>query len=386
MRVSYIEVSRVWEESKIADTKTAYLVLANGTCFSGKAFGDISSKSTTSGEVVFNTAMSGYQEVLTDPSYRGQLVCMTYPLIGNYGINDLDNESDKVYLSGFIVKELSRAISNYRATTDLASFLSKNKVTGIEGIDTRALTLQIRRLGATQGAIVLDKRLIKPAITKLKSQSMSGSDLVREVAVTKKYQWNRRGKYHIVVLDTGVKHNILRSFEKLGCKLTIMPPTSNLKEILSEKPDGIFLANGPGDPAAVKYVINTTKSLLEMNIQLFGICLGHQMLASALGAKTYKLKFGHHGANHPVKNLASGKIEITSQNHGFAINQKKLPNDIKPTHINLNDQTCEGIRSTRFPAFSVQYHPEAAPGPHDSFYLFEQFVENIKRAKVNTNA
>lgn len=373
------------EELAIQRSNQAYLVLADGTSFQGKAFGDVS-QLTTSGEVVFNTAMSGYQEVLTDPSYRGQLVCMTYPLIGNYGINDTDNESKQIYLSGFIVKELSRVVSNYRATTDVSSFLKKHRIVGIEGIDTRFLTLKLREHGALQGAIVLNKNLIKPTTTKLRSFSMIGSNLVNEVAVKSKYQWNNRGKYKIVVLDTGIKYNILRSLEHLNCKLVVMPPTSSIEEILAEKPDGIFLANGPGDPAAVDYVVNTTKRLLEMNLQIFGICLGHQLLASALGAKTYKLKFGHHGANHPVKNLSTGRIEITSQNHGFAVNTKHLPDDIEITHVNLNDHTCEGLRSLRFPAFSVQYHPESAPGPHDSQYLFNQFVDNIKKAKATAHA
>lgn len=373
------------EELAIQRSKPAYLVLADGTSFQGKAFGDVS-QITTSGEVVFNTAMSGYQEVLTDPSYRGQLVCMTYPLIGNYGINDEDVESDSIYLSGFIVKELSRIVSNYRATTDVASYLKKHKIIGLEGIDTRALTLKLREQGAVQGAIVLEKHMIKPTLARLEARSIIGSDLVREVAIKTKYQWNNRGKYKVVVLDTGIKYNILRSLEHLNCKLVVMPPTSSIGEILAEKPDGIFLANGPGDPAAVDYVIKTTKQLLEMKLQLFGICLGHQLLASALGAKTYKLKFGHHGANHPVKNLKTGNVEITSQNHGFAVNEKRLPKDIEITHINLNDQTCEGLRSSRFPAFSVQYHPEAAPGPHDSQYLFEQFVAGIARAKEATRA
>lgn len=330
--------------------------------------------------------MTGYQEVLTDPSYRGQLVCMTYPLIGNYGINTADNESDKIYLSGFIVKELSRVVSNYRATTDVASFLKKHQVVGIENIDTRALTLKLRDSGATQGAIVLEKRFVKSAIKHLATRSMKGSDLVQEVTRQKPYRWNNRGKYNVVVLDTGVKFNILRSLESLGCRLTIMPPTSSIEKILAEKPDGIFLSNGPGDPQAVNYVINTTKQLLERQLQIFGICLGHQILALALGAKTYKLKFGHHGANHPVKNLSSGNVEITSQNHGFAVNMKRLPSDIEITHINLNDQTCEGLRSQRYPAFSVQYHPEAAPGPRESQYLFEMFVNNIKRSKDQANA
>lgn len=354
-------------------------MLADGTTFRGKAFGDTHSK-TTSGEVVFNTAMSGYQEVLSDPSYRGQIVCMTYPLIGNYGVNKEDDESREVFLSGFVVKELSRIVSNYRSSMSLDEYLKKHNIIGISGIDTRALTLKLREHGAIQGAIVLDKTKVKATIKSLGKQHMTGSDLAREVAITQPLVWSNRGKYKVVALDTGIKYNILRLLSELGCQVTVVPPSTSAEDILVLNPDGIFLANGPGDPEAVDYVITTTKQLLEQQIPIFGICLGHQLLSWALGAKTYKLKFGHHGANHPVKNLETGSIEITAQNHGFAVSPKRLPKDIEVTHLNLNDNTCEGIRSLRFPAFSVQYHPEAAPGPHDSRYLFGQFIEQMERA------
>jgi len=365
----------------VARHKDAYLVLADGTSFKGKAFGHYSSQITTSGEVVFNTAMSGYQEILTDPSYSGQLVCMTYPLIGNYGINREDMESRHVFLKGLIIKDLSRVVSNYRAELSLGEYLKQQRVPGIYDIDTRALTLKLRSGGALQGAIINNLRAKASLVHSLKQQSMKGSDLVKEVAITKAKVWNNRGRYRIIVLDTGIKYNILRRLEALGAKLIILPPTASFSEIINHHPDGIFLANGPGDPAAVKYVVATIKEVIAAGVPLFGICLGHQLLAQALGAKTYKLKFGHHGANHPVKNLATGSVEITSQNHGFAVKASSLPKGVQLTHINLNDQTCEGLAAPKQRCFSVQYHPEAAPGPHDSSYLFEQFIELINQAK-----
>ncbi len=368
----------------------ALIALEDGFVLEGESFGAIGEKA---GEVVFNTSMAGYQEVLTDPSYRGQIVTMTYPLIGNYGVNASDVESRKVQVDGFIVRELCEVPSNYRSAKTLRSYLEESGVAGIQGVDTRALTKHIRLQGAMKGVISsadLDrKRLVQKAKD---SPGLVGRDLVKEVACKELYTWPLEGYetdgpssgsgtgrgYRVVTLDCGVKFNILRMLARSGCDVTVVPAQSTADEILALKPDGVCLSNGPGDPAAVSYVIETTRSLIG-KVPIFGICLGHQMLGLAFGGKTYKLKFGHRGVNHPVKDMRTGKIAITSQNHGFCVDPKTLNKDeIETTHINLNDGTSEGMRHKGYPIFSVQYHPEASPGPHDSYGLFEEFIETMK--------
>jgi carbamoyl-phosphate synthase small subunit len=350
----------------------AILALEDGTVFEGTAFG---ASGERTGEVVFNTSMTGYQEILTDPSYKGQIVTMTYPLIGNYGITPEDFESEKPHLSGFAVREASRIASNWRADMSLEDFLKKHKVIGIEGIDTRALTLHIRSAGAMKGIIStrdLDpESLVKKAQA---SQGLVGVDLVKEVSCRKAYEWNKKGKYKVLLLDCGTKYNILRELAKRDCHVIVVPARTTSKKILSFKPDGVMLSCGPGDPAAVTYVVETVSKLIG-KVPLFGICLGHQMLGLALGGKTFKLKFGHRGANQPVMDLRTRKVEITCQNHGFCVALESLTDkQVELTHLNLNDRTLEGLRHTRYPAFSVQYHPEASAGPHDSKYLFDEFI------------
>jgi carbamoyl-phosphate synthase small subunit len=364
----------------------AKLALEDGTIFSGRAFG---ANKETSGEVVFNTSMTGYQEVLTDPSYKGQIVTMTYPLIGNYGITSADEESNHPQVEGFIVRELTRIPSNFRSEMDLDSYLKKNNLIGIEGIDTRALVRRIRVRGAMMGVLssidLEDRSLVSKA---KKLPGMTGRDLVKEVVPSQGFEWTKAGldplavsmlsqksiRHHVVAIDYGMKWNIPRCLHQAGCRVTVLPGTVSAKEVLAQKPDGIFLSNGPGDPAALGYAIETIKDLLGKK-PIFGICLGHQLLGWALGGKTFKLKFGHRGANQPVLNQTTGQVEITTQNHGFAVDIDSLPKDVEPTHINLNDRTLEGMRHKKYPLFSVQYHPEASAGPHDSSYLFEQFVK-----------
>lgn len=353
----------------------AILALEDGSIFKGKSFG-ISAERY--GEVVFNTAMSGYQEIITDPSYKGQIVAMTYPLMGNYGINREDAESRKPFLEAFVVREYSKTASNWRLTGNLSDYFRKNNIMGIEGIDTRKLTLNIRKSGAMKAVISTidfnEKRLIEKA---RESMGLMGVDLVKDVTIQKKYVWSslKNKRFKVAVIDCGVKYNILRKLIDSGCEAIVVPAYTAAKDILKVNPSGVLLSNGPGDPSAVKYVVETTKSLLG-KIPIFGICLGHQILGLALGGKTYKLKFGHHGANHPVKELKTGKIMITSQNHGFCVDVKSLDKkEVEVTHINLNDSTLEGIRHLKFPAFSVQFHPEASPGPHDSEYLFSEFTK-----------
>ena len=353
--------------------KTAKLVLENGTIFTGASFG---ASGETIGEVCFNTGMTGYQEILTDPSYCGQLVTMTYPHIGNYGVNLEDVESNKIQAAGFIVREESVVPSNFRSTQSLGEYLQDQKIVGIQEIDTRMLTRILRDEGAMNGIISTmdldDDSLLK----KVKAApSMDGLDLAKVVTCDKSYEWSI-GTHKIAAIDFGIKHNILRLLESHGCEVTVFPVTTTAREILEFNPDGVFLSNGPGDPAAVTYAINMVKELLGKK-PIFGICLGHQILALALDAKTYKLKFGHRGCNHPVKNLETGIVEITSQNHGFAVDENSLPKNIEVTHLSLNDQTVEGLKCIDVPAFSVQYHPESSPGPHDSRYLFEQFINMI---------
>jgi carbamoyl-phosphate synthase small subunit len=364
----------------------AILYLEDGTVFEGRSFG---AKGSKCGEVVFNTAMTGYQEILTDPSYYEQIITMTYPLIGNYGTNSADWESRKSFVSGFIVKENCPYPSNWRIEASLHKYLRDNNVIGLEGIDTRKLVRHIREKGAMRGILSSEEFDPKTLSKQLdKYPGLVGRDIVQDVAVDKAYAWDKgftdvltgeekkpEAVYHVVAMDFGMKHNILRLLRSHGCRVTVMPGRSTAEEILAKKPDGVFLSNGPGDPAPVSYAVDTVKQLLG-KVPIFGICLGHQLLGLALGAKTYKLKFGHRGANHPVKNLETGIIEITSQNHGFCVDLDSLKDKgIEQTHINLNDNTSEGIRSKELAAFSVQYHPEASPGPHDSRYLFESFTQ-----------
>ncbi|OGC13518.1 carbamoyl phosphate synthase small subunit [candidate division WOR-1 bacterium RIFOXYC2_FULL_37_10] len=355
----------------------AILALEDGTIFEGKSFG---AEGESLGEVVFNTSMTGYQEILTDPSYKNQIVAMTYPLIGNYGVNDEDFESQKPHLSGFVVLESSRIASNWRAQMTLDQFLKKYNVVGIEGIDTRALTLHIRNTGAMKGIISTSDFNVKNLIKKANDyEGLVGIDLVKEVTCKKTYEWNTEGKYKVVLIDCGAKHNIMRELAKRGCKVTVVPAKTTSDDILAMEPDGIMLSNGPGDPAAVTYVIETVRHLIGKT-PIFGICLGHQMLGQALGGKTYKLKFGHRGANHPVKNLQTEKVEITCQNHGFCVDIDSLnQEEVELTHVNLNDHTSEGLRHKKYPVFSVQHHPESSAGPHDSRYLFDQFIELMEQ-------
>ncbi|HLF18954.1 MAG TPA: glutamine-hydrolyzing carbamoyl-phosphate synthase small subunit [Candidatus Omnitrophota bacterium] len=359
----------------------AILFLEDGTHFIGES---LSAQGETAGEIVFNTAMTGYQEVLTDPSYAGQIVCMTYPLIGNYGINDEDGESKKIHLKGFVVKEFCRVHSNYRATQSLIDYLDKNKIIAIEGIDTRALTRHLRMAGAMKALISttdFDLASLKKKIAKI--PSMEGSDWVKKVTTKKKYIWQEKDapkpRFKVAAIDCGIKFNILRILTRLGCEVHVFPADATPKEIMAIKPDGLFISNGPGDPAAITYTIETVRKLFG-KLPVFGICLGHQIVGLALGGQTYKLKFGHHGANHPVKDLLDNRIGITSQNHGFCVDIKTLkPKEVEMIDINLNDQTLEGIRHKQMPILSFQHHPEAAPGPHDAQYLFGYFIKMMEK-------
>ncbi len=360
----------------------AKLVLEDGTIWEGSCFG---ATGESYGEIVFNTSMAGYQEILTDPSYKGQIVAMTYPLIGNYGINSEDVESRKPFVEGFIVKEYSRIASNWRSQKSLDEYLKENNIIGIEGIDTRALTKHIRLKGAMR-AVISTKDLNEDSLIKKAKESpgLIGKDLVKDVTSKKLQVWNEKGKYKVIVLDCGVKFNILRELANNDCKVTFLPAKTDAKTILGLKPDGLLLSNGPGDPEGVPYVVETVKELLG-KLPIFGICLGQQMLGLALGGKTYKLKFGHHGANHPVKDLKTGKIYITVQNHGFCVDMDSLKKeDIEITHVNLNDNTLEGFKHKKFPVFCVQFHPEASPGPHDAQYLFGEFVNLMQKTKAKS--
>lgn len=354
----------------------AYLALEDGTVFEGEAFGATGLKE---GEVVFNTSMTGYQEILTDPSYCGQIVTMTYPLIGNYGINTEDFESAGPKVRGFIVRELCDLPSNWRSKDNLEEFLKEHNIIGIQGIDTRALTRRLRSHGTMRGIITTDEMAREELIEAAKkAHGLSGQGLVEEV--TTKEQYVIEGdKYRVVLMDFGVKQNIVKWLSRLGCTVIVVPAQTSAEEILKLNPDGIMLSNGPGDPKDVLYAVETIKELLGKK-PIFGICLGHQLLGMALGADTYKLPFGHRGGNHPVKDLASGRVYITSQNHGYAINSATLKEDeVEVSHINLNDDTVEGLRGKKVPAFSVQYHPESSPGPTDSEYLFYEFFEMIDK-------
>lgn len=367
--------------------RTAKLALEDGTVFTGKAFG---AEGETDGEVCFNTSMTGYQEILTDPSYRGQIVAMTYPEIGNYGVNAEDVESWKPHLAGFVVRHCSRHASSFRSSGSLEDYLAANRIVGIEGIDTRALVRRIRIRGAMKGVLSTTDLDAGRLVAKAKaSPGLVGRDLVREVIPEAPIPWNEPlnrwvklveaprvaldpGAPHVVALDYGMKWNIARHLFDMGCRVTILPGTATAREVLDLEPDGVFLSNGPGDPEPVVYAQETIRNLLGKK-PIFGICLGHQLLCLAAGGKTFKLKFGHRGANQPVQNLEDSRVEITCQNHGFAVEAESLPGELEVTHVNLNDNTIEGVRHKTLPAFSVQYHPEASSGPHDSGYLFARF-------------
>ena len=361
--------------------REAILVLEDGTVFRGRSIG---ADGEVFGEVVFNTAMTGYQEILTDPSYKGQIVCMTYPHIGNYGVNEDDVESHHAWAEGLVIRELSPVASNFRSQMPLDRYLTQHGIVALDGIDTRALTLKLRRDGSMNGGVsttpdpeaMLKKVRARPSIV--------GTDLVKAVTCQKAYEWSSgqapavSPKFHAVVIDYGVKHNILRELVNLGCYVSVVPATMPASEIMAMKPNGVVLSNGPGDPAAVIYAIQTIRGLMGQ-VPVLGICLGHQLLGLAFGGKTYKLKFGHHGANHPVKDIGTGKVEITSQNHGFAVDVESIADKgVELTHVNLNDKTVEGMRHRELPIFSIQYHPEACPGPHDANYLFRRFADLLE--------
>jgi carbamoyl-phosphate synthase small subunit len=380
-------------------SRPAKLALADGTVFEGRAFG---AAGEVFGEVCFNTSMTGYQEILTDPSYSGQIVTMTYPLIGNYGINAQDVESKGLSLRGFVCRELCQHESNYRSHMSLDTYLAENGVIGIEGIDTRALVRRIRIQGAMTGLLSTEDLDNESMVKKAQaSPELVGQDLVKDVMPTESHAWDEglheimraevtpgyEGIHaaetsdgpHVVAIDYGMKWNIPRHLKQMGARVTVVPGTWNAEQILEQSPDGIFLANGPGDPSPLEYAISTIQGLLG-KVPIFGICLGHQLLGLACNAEIFKLRFGHRGANQPVLNKATGKVEITSQNHGFALSAESMPNNVEISHINLNDQTVEGIKHKDFPAFAVQYHPEASAGPHDSHYLFGQFRELIQNS------
>ena len=381
----------------------ALLALEDGRTFTCRSF---TGPGETCGEVVFNTSMTGYQEILTDPSYRGQLVTMTYPLIGNYGVNDEDVESDRIQASALLVREYQAFPSNFRATSTLADYLKKGGVLGVDELDTRALTRHIRKAGAMR-AFISTKDLDPESLVARARQipSMAGQDLVKGVTTEKSYFWKdgkpdfsvaggatvfdagiwrqKNQKYSVVAFDFGIKSNILRCLEKAGCEILVVPATTSADMVKSLAPDGIFFSNGPGDPQPVTYAVKTIRQLLGYR-PMFGICLGHQLLALALGGKTFKLKFGHRGSNQPVKNLRTGRVEITSQNHGFVVDLSSLnEEEIEITHINLNENSLEGFKHRNYPILAVQYHPEASPGPHDAEYLFEEFASMMKNHQTH---
>jgi carbamoyl-phosphate synthase small subunit len=370
----------------------ALLALADGRVFRGVACGAVGE---ASGEVVFNTAMTGYQEILTDPSYRGQMVCMTYPLIGNYGISPEDVESHRPWVNGFIVKEMCGYPSNWRGRMRLEDYLREHGIVAIQGIDTRALTRHLRDHGAREGIISTVEADADRLVERARAlPGLVGRDLVSEVSVAEPHGWDQgtwdlaRGytappepRFRVVAFDSGIKQNILRQLASLGCGVTVVPARTPAEAVLEMKPHGVFLSNGPGDPEAVPYLVESVRGLVGRT-PIFGICLGNQILGLALGARTYKLKFGHHGANHPVRDLSTGRVEITAQNHGFSVDPTSFAKlGLDETHVNLNDGTSEGMRHRELPIFSVQYHPEASPGPHDAHYLFHRFIELMSGGK-----
>jgi carbamoyl-phosphate synthase small subunit len=386
----------------MGNTPPAILALADGTVFVGNSIG---AAGATAGEVVFNTSMTGYQEILTDPSYCQQIVTLTYPHIGNYGTNPEDVESDKVQAAGLIIKDLPLLASNFRATMSLSDYLVAEGTVAIANIDTRQLTRQLRSQGAQNGCILalpagesVTPAVIAQAVAQAKAApNMAGLDLAKVVTSSASYAWTQTewslsnpalggkpgcgelsdARFHVVALDFGVKKNILRMLAQRGCKVTVVPAQTSAAEVLKHQPDGIFLSNGPGDPEPCDYAIAATTELIASGIPTFGICLGHQIMALASGAKTFKMKFGHHGANHPVKDLDSGRVSITSQNHGFAVDEKTLPTNLRATHVSLFDGTLQGLERTDQPAFCFQGHPEASPGPHDIGYLFDRFIASM---------
>jgi len=379
----------------LPDHAPALLALADGTVFRGRSIG---ATGTTTGEVVFNTALTGYQEILTDPSYCRQIVTLTYPHIGSYGTSDEDVESARVFAAGLVVKDVPARESNFRSGASLAEYLRRENTVGIAGIDTRRLTRLLRSGGAQNGCIVALARgqavtpaLVEDAIAQARATpSMSGLDLAKVVSVREPYEWKEttwalgRGhgtvkepRFHVVAYDFGVKFNILRMLAVRGCRITVVPAQTSAADVLARRPDGVFLANGPGDPEPCDYAVAATREVIERGVPTFGICLGHQIMALAAGARTYKMKFGHHGANHPVKDLDSGRVSITSQNHGFAVDPKSLPATLRPTHVSLFDGTLQGLAHVDKPAFCFQGHPEASPGPHDIGYLFDRFVASM---------
>ena len=376
----------------------AVLALQDGTIFNGESVGD---DGNTIGEVVFNTAMTGYQEILTDPSYCRQIITLTYPHIGNTGANSEDMESSKIHASGLIVRDCSLLASNWRVERDFREFLRRGKTVAIAGIDTRKLTRLIREKGAQSGCIMTGDANPDTAVEHArKFPGIAGTDLAKFVSTDRTYQWcygvdfgkrsrvlsRRIAPYHVVAYDFGIKRNILRLLSDLDCRMTVVPATTTADEVLSLVPDGVFLSNGPGDPEPCDYAIKAIQEILESGVPLFGICLGHQLLALACGAKTVKMKFGHHGANHPVQNLSTGQVMITSQNHGFAVEEESLPEDVEATHRSLFDGTLQGISLKDAPAFSFQGHPEASPGPHDLLPLFERFIADMEEVKRNSSA
>jgi carbamoyl-phosphate synthase small subunit len=389
--------------SLLPSTIPAILALADGTVFKGQSIG---ADGLTSGEVVFNTAMSGYQEILTDPSYCRQIVTLTYPHIGNTGVNREDIEADKVHAAGLIIKDLPLLASNFRNTMTLSDYLVHEKTVAIADIDTRRLTRILRSKGAQNGCIVglasgetITPQTIAQAVAAAAAApGMAGLDLARVVSATQRYDWlqtewalaNADGlpgygtqtapRFHVVAYDFGVKKNILRMLSSRGCRVTVVPAQTSASEVLALQPDGVFLSNGPGDPQPCDYAIAAARELIESGVPTFGICLGHQIMALASGAKTFKMKFGHHGANHPVKDLDTGRVSITSQNHGFAVDEKSLPDNLRATHISLFDNTLQGLARTDKPAFCFQGHPEASPGPHDIAYLFDRFTALMEQA------
>ena len=377
-------------DSECLNTMKALLALSDGTIFEGENFG---ATGETSGEVVFNTSMTGYQEVLTDPSYKSQIVTMTYPLIGNYGCNEIDVESAMPQVEGFVVREYTSRYSNWRSSGSLDDYFKEHGVIGIQEIDTRALTRRLRVHGVMNGVLSTEDLLPESLVAKARAwPGLVGADLAGRVTCSGSYSWSDPGtalgeqpeaipepRFRVMAMDFGVKYNILRQLTRHGCEVQVVSAHTSADDILAATPDGIFLSNGPGDPEPVDYAVETIRQLVGKK-PMFGICLGHQLLGLAFGGKSFKLKFGHRGANQPVKRLDTGQVEITSQNHGFCVDIDSLPKTVEVTHINLNDQTLEGIRHTEYPIFSVQYHPEASPGPHDASYLFEKFMDLMKGA------